>query len=271
VMRQTLLFGGLESIQRNQNRKNADLQMYEFGRCYHYNKSTEEGKEPISQYSEEQHLALWLAGNKTAQSWVRKAEKTSFYLLHAYVDNILRRMGVSIDKLVLEPAILPDGECCCRICQCFSDGLVVKTAAGKILGYMAIVDSKLLKKMDIDTPVYYADLYWAALMRENKNYKVKIEDLPRFPEVSRDFALLVDKNVLFADLRKAAFETERKMLKKVSLVDVYEGKNLEEGKKSYALNFVLQDKEDTLKDKQIENIMSRLQKTFEEKFNAKLR
>ena len=261
VMRQTLLFGGLESIQRNVNRKNANLQFYEFGRCYHH----------TDKYSEEQHLALWLTGNKTAQSWVRKDEKTSFYQLHAYVNNILLRMGVDVENLVLEPAIYPDGDKCCGICQCFSDGLVMKTRAGKTLGYMALVDGALLKQFDIDTPVYYADLYWAQMLNETKNYKVKIEDLPRYPEVSRDFALLVDKNILFAELKKAALETERKLLRKVSLFDVYEGKNLEEGKKSYALNFVLQDKEDTLKDKQIENIMSRLQKTFEEKFNAKLR
>ena len=261
VMRQTLLFGGLESIQRNVNRKNANLQFYEFGRCYHHSDT----------YSEEQHLALWLTGNKTAQSWVRKDEKTSFYQLHAYVNNILLRMGVDVESLILEPAIYPDGDCCCGICQCFSDGLVLKTRAGRVLGYMALVDGALLRQFDIDAPVYYADLYWAQLLNETKNYKVKIEDLPRYPEVSRDFALLVNKNVLFADLKKAALETERKLLRKVSLFDVYEGKNLEEGKKSYALNFVLQDKEDTLKDKQIENIMSRLQKTFEEKFNAKLR
>lgn len=273
VLRQTLLFGGLESIQRNVNRKMPNLQMYEFGRCYHFQKATEEkeGQEPIQQYIEVPHLALWLTGNKTAQSWVRKDEKTSFYQLHAYVNNILIRLGIAIDKLVLEPAIVPGAECCCGICKCFSDGLVIKTPAGKSLGYMAMVHPSLLKKFDIDNPVYYADLYWNELLKETKRYRVKIEDLPRFPEVSRDFALLVDKDVLFADLKKAAMETERKLLKKVSLFDVYEGKNLEAGKKSYALNFVLQDKDDTLKDKQIEAIMSRLQQTFETKFAAKLR
>lgn len=261
VMRQTLLFGGLESIQRNVNRKNADLKFYEFGRCYHHTDT----------YQEEPHIGLWLTGNKTAQAWTSKTEKCSFYLLRAYVDNILKRLGIQVDKLTLEPAIDPQGDKCCGICQCFSDGLVIKTQNGTILGYMALVDKGLLKRFDIDNPVYYADLYWNALLQENKHYKPVIEDLPKFPEVSRDFALLVNKEVQFADLRKAAMETERKLLKKVSLFDVYEGKNLEEGKKSYALNFVLQDKDDTLKDKQIEYIMSRLQKTFEEKFGAKLR
>jgi len=276
VMRQTLLFGGLESIQRNVNRKRADLKLYEFGHCYHYQvagcRSQVADLEPISNYSEEQHLGLWLTGNKTSKSWVAgKPDGVSFYQLHAYVNNLLRRLGVHIDKLILEPAVQPEGETCCGIVKCFSDGLVVKQPNGAILGYMAIVAPQLCKQFDIDNPVYYADLYWTQLMKANKQYKPVIEDLPKFPAVERDFALLVNKQVKFADLEKAAREVEKKLLKSVSLFDVYEGKNLEEGKKSYALHFVLQDKEDTLKDKQIENIMSRLQKMFEEKFDAKLR
>jgi len=270
VMRQTLLFGGLESIQRNANRKNADLKFYEFGNCYHYDKSKEIA-EPIDAYYEEPHLGLWLTGNKTLQSWVMKDEKTTFYQLHAYVNNVLRRLGVNLDKLTLEPAIDPSKECCCGIAQCFSDGLVIKAQNGKYLGYMAIVAKPLLEQFDIDNPVYYADLYWRELLKQNKQYRPVINDLPKFPEVKRDFALLVDKNTQFADLARAAFETGGKLLKNVYLFDVYEGKNLEAGKKSYALSFILQDAENTLKDKQIENIMGRLQKTFEEKFNAKLR
>lgn len=261
VMRQTLLFGGLESIQRNANRKNADLKFYEFGNCYHHAEA----------YTEEPHLGLWITGNKTLQSWVMKDEKTTFYQLHAYVNNILRRLGVNMDKLVLEPAIDPNGDTCCGICQCFSDGLVIKAPNGKSLGYMAVVAKDLLKQFDIDNPVYFADLYWKELLKQNKQYKPVINDLPKYPEVKRDFALLVDKGVQFADLARAAFETGGKLLRNVYLFDVYEGKNLEEGKKSYALSFILQDEENTLKDKQIENIMGRLQKTFEEKFNAKLR
>ena len=266
VMRQTLLFGGLESIQRNANRKNADLKFYEFGNCYHHGEAS-----GIDSYFEEPHLGLWITGNKTLQSWVMKDEKTTFYQLHAYVNNILRRLGVNMDKLTLEPAIDPNGDTCCGICQCFSDGLVIKAANGKVLGYMAVVAKDLLKQFDIDNPVYYADLYWKELLKQNKQYKPVISDLPKYPEVKRDFALLVDKSVQFADLARAAFETGGKLLKNVYLFDVYEGKNLKEGKKSYALSFILQNEEDTLKDKQIENIMGRLQKTFEEKFNAKLR
>ena len=270
VMRQTLLFGGLESIQRNANRKNADLKFYEFGNCYHYNaqkiadrqaKDPHWTYDPLYAYSEEPHLALWLTGNKTAQSWVQKEEKVSFYTLHAYVNNVLRRLGVNIANCTLEAL---ESELC-------SDGMVIKAPNGKQIGYMGIVNGKLLKAFDIDNPVYYADLDWNMLLRLNKQYKPVINDLPKFPEVKRDFALLVDKSVKFADLAKAALATEKKLLKAVNLFDVYEGKNLEEGKKSYALSFILQDTENTLKDKQIEAIMAKLLKTFEEKFGAKLR
>ena len=148
---------------------------------------------------------------------------------------------------------------------------MLKARNGKTLGYIGIVARKVLKSMDIDQAVFYADLDWKQLLKQNKQYKAVIEDLPKYPEVKRDFALLVDKSIEFGDLARAAFDTERKLLKNVFLFDVYEGKNLEEGKKSYALSFILQDRENALKDKQIENIMDRLKKTFEDKFNATLR
>ena len=270
VMRQTLLFGGLESIQRNANRKNADLKFYEFGNCYHYNaqkiadrqaKDPHWVYDPLYAYSEEPHLALWLTGNKTAQSWVQKEEKVSFYTLHAYVNNVLRRLGVNVQLLTSEPLNS----------ELFSDGMVIKAPNGKQIGFMGIVNGKLLKVFDIDNPVYYADLDWSMLLKLNKQYKPVINDLPKFPEVKRDFALLVDKSVKFADLAKAALAAEKKLLKAVNLFDVYEGKNLEAGKKSYALSFILQDTENTLKDKQIETIMAKLQKVFEDQFDAKLR
>ena len=270
VMRQTLLFGGLESIQRNANRKNADLKFYEFGNCYHYDAekiATRQAKDPkwvydpLYAYSEEPHLALWLTGNKTAQSWVQREEKTSFYTLHAYVNNVLRRLGVNIANCTLEAL---ESELC-------SDGMVIKAPNGKQIGFMGVVNGKLLKAFDIDNPVYYADLDWNMLLKLNKQYKPVINDLPKFPEVKRDFALLVDKSVKFADLAKASLAAEKKLLNAVNLFDVYEGKNLEAGKKSYALSFILQDAENTLKDKQIEAIMAKLQKIFEDKFGAKLR
>ena len=265
VMRQTLLFGGLESIARNANRKNSDLKFYEFGNCYHY-KANPAAREhnpenSLVEYSEEPHIGLWLTGNKAAQTWVRKEEKTTFYQLHAYVNNILVRLGVDLSKTTVER--LEN--------ELFTDGLVLKAANGKALGFIGIVARKQLKAFDIDQEVYYADLDWNQLLKQNKQYKAVINDLPKYPEVKRDFALLVDKAVEFADLARAAFSTEKKLLKNVYLFDVYEGKNLEEGKKSYALSFILQDAENTLKDTQIENIMNRLKATFEEKFNATLR
>lgn len=265
VMRQTLLFGGLESIARNANRKNSDLKFYEFGNCYHFhaNQAAREHnpENSLVEYSEEPHLALWITGNKASQTWVRKDEKTTFYQLHAYVNNILVRLGIDLAKTTVER--LEN--------ELFSDGLVLKAANGKELGFIGIVARKQLKVFDIDQDVFYADLDWNQLLKQNKQYKPLIVDLPKYPEVKRDFALLVDKTIEFADLARAAFATEKKLLKNVYLFDVYEGKNLEEGKKSYALSFILQDTENTLKDTQIENIMNRLKKTFEDKFGATLR
>ena len=268
VMRQTLLFGGLESIARNANRKNNDLKFYEFGNCYNYDRLKIESlklkgidADSLAAYSEEAHLGLWLTGNKAAQTWVRKEEKTTFYQLRAYVNNILVRLGVDLSKTSVER--LEN--------ELFDDGLILKAANGKALGFIGIVARKQLKAFDIDQEVYYADLDWNQLLKQNKQYKAVINDLPKYPEVKRDFALLVDKNVEFADLARAAFSTEKKLLKNVFLFDVYEGKNLEAGKKSYALSFILQDAENTLKDTQIENVMNRLKKTFEEKFGATLR
>lgn len=270
VMRQTLLYGGLESIQRNANRRNADLKFYEFGNCYRYDAgkiAARQAKDPrwvvdpLYAYSEEPHLALWLTGSKAPASWVRGEEKCSFYQLHAYTDNVLRRLGIDCGRCTLTPLAH----------ELFADGLLLTGPNGKTLGFLGIVADAVRKAFDIDNPVYYADLDWTQLLRLNKQYKPVIEDLPKYPAVRRDFALLVDKQVRFADLVQAARATEKKLLKDIRLFDVYEGKNLEAGKKSYALSFILQNPDDTLKDKQIDAVMQRLQKTFEEKFGAKLR
>ncbi|MCQ2334660.1 MAG: phenylalanine--tRNA ligase subunit beta [Paludibacteraceae bacterium] len=268
VMRQTLLFGGLESISRNVNRKNADLRFYEFGNCDHYDATKRQGElaegeepKPLKPYSEEMHLGLWLTGNKQAQSWTGAPEKMSFYTLRAYVENVLRRLGVNVDRCQFEAFSN----------QLFSDGLRIIAPNKKVLGELCIVDRKLRKLFDIDADIYFADLYWAELLKQNKMYKAVINDLPKFPEVKRDLALLVDQQLTFAELLAAARQVEKKLLKDVYLFDVYEGKNLEAGKKSYALSFILQDVDNTLKDAQIEAIMTKLQKTFETRFNAKLR
>lgn len=268
VMRQTLLFGGLESIARNNNRKNFDLRFYEFGNCYHYSgveKVEEvlnvEGVNPLKPYSEETHLGIWLTGCKSGPSWVGAQEKMTFYTLRAYAENILKRLGVNVERCTYEAFSN----------EMYSDGLTIIAPNKKVLGQLCIVSKQLRKRFDIDGEVYYCDLQWQELMKQNKMFKAVITDLPKFPEVKRDLALLVDHATTFADLLALAKQTEKKLLKNVFLFDVYEGKNLEPGKKSYAISFIIQDTENTLKDNQIEAIMQKLQKAFEQKFNAKLR
>ncbi len=261
VMRQTLLYGGLESIARNINRQQTNLRFYEFGNCYHFDSEKHTEDNPLSAYSEKTHLAMWMTGNLQQQTWLRKEEKASFYTLFAIVKNIMRRLGIDVQNLNLQEFNN----------SLFSDGLLLQTRSGKQLGCVAIVRKALLKQFDIDDEVFYSDLDWHALLKQNKQYKVKINDLPRFPEVRRDLALLLKKSVCFEDLRLAALSTDKKLIKDVFLFDVYEGKNLPFDFKSYAIAFVLQDEQNTLKDKQIDSVMQRLQKTFEEKFDAKLR
>jgi len=261
VMRQTMLFGGLENIARNINRKNADLKFYEFGNCYYYNAENKKEGEALSAYSEDFHLGLWLTGNKRAQSWVAAEEKSSIYELKAFVENVFARLGFTMRKLVV-------GEYGNDL---LSEALTVYTRSGKQLAVYGIVSTKIRKMMDIDAEVYFADLNWNAILAELGDQKVRYTELAKFPEVKRDLALLLDKSVTFAEIEKIAFDTERKLLKSVNLFDVYEGKNLEEGKKSYAVSFVLQDETKTLTDGQIEPIMKKLQGNFETKLGAKLR
>jgi phenylalanyl-tRNA synthetase, beta subunit, non-spirochete bacterial len=262
AMRQTLLFGGLESVAYNVNRKNQDLKFYEFGNCYYFNGEKKEEGKPLAAYSEDMHLGLWLTGNKTAQSWVRADEKTSVFELKGYVLNILRRLGVNLQKLVVETETTND---------LFAEALVIKTKQGKQLVILGSVDKKLLKIADIDVPVFFADLNWNNLLVESTRNKVSFTEISKFPEVKRDLALLIDKNISFAEIEKLAYATEKNLLRKVQLFDVYEGKNLEAGKQSYAVTFTLQDDAKTLNDKQIDGIMQKLIKQFEDKLGAKLR
>jgi len=261
VMRQTLLFGGLENINRNVNRKNADLKFYEFGNCYYFNAENKKEGETLGAYSEDYHLGLWITGNKHSQSWAATDEKSSFYELKAFVENIFKRLGFNLKKLVI-------GEFSDDL---WSEALTIYSQKGKKLAVYGIVHSNIRKMTDIDQEVYFADLNWNVILSELGNHKVRYSELSKFPEVKRDLALLLDKNITFAEIEKIAFETERKLLKKVNLFDVYEGKNLEVGKKSYAVSFVLQDETKTLTDKQIDDIMKKLQGNFETKLAAKLR
>jgi len=261
VMRQTLLFGGLENIAYNINRRNADLKFYEFGNCYFYRAENKKEGETLAAYSEEFHLGIWLTGNKQGQSWTAADQKSSVYELKAYVENIFSRLGVNTRKLVV-------GEYADDL---WSEALVVMSPRGFKLAVYGVVHPKLAKKMDIDQEVFYADIDWSALLKEISKQKVSYSEISKYPEVKRDLALLLDKSVNFAEIEKIAFDTERKLLKKVSLFDVYEGKNLEAGKKSYAVSFVLQDETKTLTDNQIDGIMKKMLSNFESKLDAKLR
>lgn len=261
VMRQTLLFGGLESIRFNRNHKNPDLHLYEFGNVYSYHAEKEQKGNEFAAIREEFHLSLWLTGNNVNNSWIRTDEKTSVYELKALVESILLRLGIPAKKVVFKP--VED--------DIFSAALLIETFSGKKLGILGIIQKPVCKRFDINAEVYFAELNWDALMKENEKTSVKYGEIAKFPAVRRDLALLIDKNVSFAEIEKTAYQTDKKILKKVSLFDVYEGKNLPEGKKSYAVGFTLQDEEKTLNDKQIESIMSKIQKNLEEKLNATLR
>ena len=278
VLRQTLLFGGLQSIARNINHRATSLRFYEFGNTEFYNAEKQEavnlqvasGEKTalevqqegrgIAGYSEESHLALWLTGHRNTGSWAVADQKATFFELKAAVLNILKRLG--LDCQLKQQQFQDD---------ILAAGLNISTLRGKVLATLGIVSNKILKKFDIDQEVYYADLNWKSLVKDALKVKVEQEEIAKFPPVKRDLALLVSKDVKFADIEKLAFETDRKLLKSVNLFDVYEGKNLPEGTKSYAVSFIIQDTEKTLVDKQIDGLMQKLIKNFETKLGAQLR
>ena len=261
VMRQSLLFGGLESICRNVNHKMPNLRFFEFGNCYHFSPEKKNDEDPIKAYTEEMHLGMWITGKRVEGSWTHPDEQSSFYELKGYVLNIVKRLGVNPGVMVCEHS---DN-------NVFGKALVLKTRAGKVLCEMGTVCHKILKKMDISQDVFYADLNWDNLMRAIKKNETLYHDISKFPSVSRDLALLIDKSVQFEQIEQIARQTEKKLLKSVELFDVYEGKNLPAGKKSYAVNFILQDESKTLTDKQIDAIMTKLINNIKQKLGAELR
>ena len=260
-MRQTLLFGGLESIEHNVKRKNGNIRFFEFGNCYDYNVEKKREDATLAEFSEDYRLGLWVCGDRVENSWAHADEKATVYELKAYVENILIRLGVNLKKVVF--GNLSN--------DMYSTGVSITTTSGRELGTFGIVNRKICKAMDIDFEVYYAELSWTLLMKETKKNKVTFSEISKFPAVKRDLALLLDKSVQFAEIEKIAEESERKLLKEVSLFDVYEGKNLPAGKKSYAVSFYLQDETKTLNDKQIDAIMQKIRKNLESKLGASLR
>lgn len=260
VMRQTLLFNALEAIQLNVNHRNSDLKLYEFGNCYYYNVEAKSEDNTLAPYSENYRLAIAVTGASAAQSWNVRAEKSDFYTLRAVAEKVLRRFGLDIYSLKSEKVQS----------DLFAEALSVQIN-GKELLRMGVVASKIRAKFDLKQEVYFLEMDFDRLLKAAKKHRIAAEELSKFPEVKRDLALLVDKDVTFEKLRSIAFATEKKLLKSVSLFDVYEGDKLPAGKKSYALSFVLEDKSQTLTDKVIDKVMNNLMAQFERQAGAQVR
>jgi phenylalanyl-tRNA synthetase beta chain len=261
VLRQTLLFGGLESILYNANRQNGNLKFYEFGNCYQYIPQNNDNQDILKAYNENYYLALWLTGKRLPQSWLRKEEDVTIYDLKAYMQNIFLRLGINTRNLSLVEFSS----------EIFTQGLEYFTSCRQSLAKIGVVSKDILKHFDIDNDVYFGDIQWSIALKESVGGQIGFEEISKFPEVKRDLALLLDKKVTFSQIEQIARKTERKLLQSITLFDVYEGKNLEEGKKSYAISFVLQDKNKTLTDNQIDNVINSLVKNFERELGAKLR
>ena len=260
VMRQTLLFNMLEAVQLNANRKNGDLKLYEFGNCYFYDESKRSEENRLAAYSEEYRLAIAVTGVAEPASWNARPQAASFFTLRAVAEKLLRRFGIDIYALRTE-TLQND---------LFGEALSM-SLGGKELLQIGTVSAKIRRRLDVKQDVYYLEMNFDALVKSTRKHKIAAEELSKFPEVKRDLALLIDKQVTFSALRDVAFATERKLLKSVSLFDVYEGDKLPEGKKSYALSFILEDKTRTLDEKTIEKAMRNLTAQFEQRCGAQVR
>lgn len=269
VMRQTLLYSGLECVSRNLNYKILNQKMYEFGKSYVLNPELVgqpaeaiEALPVTKKYVETQHLSIFMTGAQYGESWKMATTPTDFYYLKAHLISILRRMRMNFGRLQFVPSTH----------KYYAEGLdVVFKDSHKQLATLGRLAKATLKRMDCKQEVFYADINWDLLLKNYPEKEVTFAEVPKFPEVRRDLALILDKQTTFAQIEQVAFATEKKLLKKVSLFDVYEGKGIAEGKKSYAVSFVLQDKDKTLNDKQIEAVMAKLQKNLETQLNATLR
>ena len=249
AMRQSMLFSGLEAISFNINRRRSDLKLYEFGKTYH--------KLP-SGYEENKHLTLFQTGNRTPESWTQSQQKSDFFLFKGYIMSVLTRIGLDakISSLPLESDVFAEG---------------ISLAVGKeVIIEFGTIKKSILKHFDIKQEVLFADFNWGKIQKYVSN-KIKFTDIPKYPEVRRDLALLLNDATSFDEVYKIAKQTEKKLLKDISLFDVYQGNNLPDGKKSYAVSFTIQDENKTLNDKEIEKIMSKLQANFENQLGASLR
>ena len=262
VMRQTLLYGGLESIEHNVKRKAQNLRFFEFGNVYTFDPDKHDDNDPMRAYKEEQMMGLWVTGKRVEGSWAHPDEDATYYELSAYVQRILQRIGLKPGMLVTRKEGYRDA---------FSAGMVMENRGGKKLIEMGILSKAVLKQFDLQQPVFFAELNWTQLMKATRKSEVTFAEIPKHPAVSRDLALLIDAQVEFAQIEQVARQAEKKLLKSVELFDVYEGKNLPAGKKSYAVNFILQDEERTMNDKQIDAIMQKLITQLKKQLGAELR
>ncbi len=262
VMRQTLLFGGLQSISRNLRRQIKNIHFFEWGNCY--SSRMEEGSTPtMDSYEESQRLGLWISGERVSGNWAHPNETVSPFELKAHVEHILRRLAINVGLLRYQEV-----ECDIFAGKC----LEITAEGGRLLvGRLGLVSNKLLTAADIEQPVYYAELEWNTIQRLAERAKIVISELPKFPIVKRDLSLLIDQQTKFVEIEAIAYKSEKKLLKKCELFDVYEGKNLPAGKKSYAVSFFLQDETQTMSEKQIESIMTKIQRSLETQLGASLR
>jgi phenylalanyl-tRNA synthetase beta chain len=260
-MRQTLLFGGLETVQYNANRQHPDLKLFEFGNCYYYHQERE-SRQALDKYREEFHLALLITGKRYEPNWSSKEEFASFYQLKAYLENIFCKLGVNMDTVLTEPLHGKN--------DLFSGGLSY-SGNNLLLAELAIVNPSMLKDFEMRNEVFYAWVHWDNLMKVRGDHRIIHRELPKFPEVRRDLSLLLDKVVTFAQIRNIAYKTERRLLTRINLFDVYEGDRIEKNKKSYAVSFILQDPETTLTDERIERIMKKLMENYQRELGAEIR
>jgi len=259
VMRQTLLFGALESIAYNQNRQNSDVRFYEFGSCYFFNPDSSSGN-MLDKIHEELHLSVLISGRIGRENWNNERRNATFFDLKGYIDAILSITRAEIPSITIRQ---------------FSD-TIIETGLSYISGKRNLIAFGKLRKeivagFDCKQDVYYAEMNWDFLLEHLPLKDKRFHDLPKSPEVRRDLALVIDQMIPFSALEQIAYETEKKLLKKVSLFDVYEGDKIDHGKKSYALSFILQDDERTLRDDEIDRIMENLVRNYESKLNARLR
>lgn len=260
VMRQTLLFGAMESIQLNSNRRNSDLKLYEIGNCYYFDES-KKGQGGLNPYREEQKLSMVISGAASSASWNQPSAPSNFFHLKSTLERLLSRMGLNLNDATFKT----------HLSDLYSEAVSVSFKGGKELLTMGVVSKKVRGMFDIKADVFYAELSLDSLISLTKNYKLTVSELSKFPEVKRDLALLVDKGVDFSTLRQIALGSDKKLLKNVTLFDVYEGNKLPEGKKSYALSFILEDNSKTLTDNIIDKAMNNLIFQFKKQVGAEVR